>query len=319
MLVTGGAGFVGSHLVEELVARGHEVTVVDNLSRGSLRNLHKVMSEVEFVKGDLRRETMRLTKRFVGMDLVLNLAALNTGVDYDEGRTQVMFEENMLLQMMPLRMAVRAGVKRFVQMSSASVYSRKAMDKQVPTPESADVSDPEPSKAGYAWAKRMGEELAGWYAHNSKMETVVIRMINVYGERDHVDDLGHFIPVIMRKCLEARKKVRVFGSGRQKRSFLYVKDAVKGILKITAKGRSGVVYNLDSQDEHSVAEVVGYISNQLLSDKLEIVYDTTKPEGSMRRMLDTSKVKALGWRPQTGFDEGLRMTFEDVRKRVGRL
>jgi len=316
ILVTGGAGFVGSHLVKKLLSiGGYNVGVIDNLSRGKKENLIGVLDKINFYNVDLRCET-GLLEIFEGYDLVFNLAALNTGVDFDKGRTELMFEENMLLQLIPLRVAGKTNsIKKFIQVSSASVYTKEAMEIEVPTSELADTSNPEKSKLGYALAKKMGENLAVWYAQNSSLETSIARFVNVYGENDHFDDLGHFIPMMTRKVLLAKKEVEVFGSGEQKRSFLYVKDAVNSLIILANKGGNGEVYNVDSQDEKSIKEIVELIRS-ILNKKVNFNFDLSKPEGSKRRMLDSSKIRKIGWQPQTSFEDGFRKTILDVEKRL---
>ena len=313
VLVTGGAGFIGAHLVKKLVELGCKVTVVDDLSRGKKKNLKTVWKKIKFYKLDLKREE-KIRPIFKRQELIFNLAALNTGVDFDEGRTQVMFEHNMLLQMIPLRVAAQCpSIKKFIQISSASVYSREAMEHQVPTPETADTSNPEPSKLGYGLAKKMGENLASWYSENTKLKTVSVRFINVFGEQDHHDAMGHFIPMMVWKCLEAKKKLEVFGSGKQCRSFLYVEDAVSALLLLSQKGKNGEAYNVDSNNEHSVAEVVKLICKYLGKEKLKLFFNKKKPEGSQRRLLDSSKLQTLGWKPKISFDEGLARTVKSMQ------
>ena len=312
IVVTGGAGFIGSHLVKKLLSLGSHVTVLDDLSRGAEEKLSSVKNKIDFFRVDLRNE-IEAQKYFIDQDIVFNLAALNTGVDFDKGKTEVMFEENMLLQMMPIRMAHKSGtVKRFVQISSASIYSTDAMENQIPTPEYAAGGEPEQSKLGYALAKQMGEYLARWYFKDTGLETVSVRFINVYGENDNYDEMGHFIPVMIRKFIEAKKKVDVFGSGNQKRSFIYVEDAVSALLVLAQKGKAGEVYNVDSNSEKSVKEVVTEISKYFKEKNLDIFYDTSKPEGSQRRMLDSSKLKKLGWKPETTFKTGLQKTITNI-------
>lgn len=314
VLVTGGAGFIGSHLVEVLVAKKAKVTVVDDLSRGDLTKIQSSLKQINFQQLDLTEK--KSDQVFADQDVAFNLAALNTGVDYDLGKTAEMFSQNMLLQMMPIRFAAKHGVKRFIQVSSASVYSRRAMEKQVPTPETADKTSPEPSKQGYAYAKLMGEKLAKWYSLDSSMETVIARFINVYGERDHFDELGHFIPVITKKIIGAQDEVEVFGSGRQRRSFLYVKDAVEALLILAEKGENGEPYNVDSSEEHSVAEVVKKIMDLTDKQYLKVNFNTQMPEGSQRRLLDSSKLKKLGWAPSMNFNDGLEKVVRDVEARL---
>lgn len=314
VLVTGGAGFIGSHLVRKLVKIGANVTVIDDLSRGDLAKLEDVLGEINFLNIDLRN-AKKAAAAFKDQEIIFNLAALNTGVDFDLGRTEVMFEENLLLQMVPLRLASKVStIKKFIQISSASVYSREAMEEQVPTPETADTANPEPSKLGYALAKKMGENLANWYYQDVGLNTIRVRFINVYGEDDNFDQMGHFIPVMIRKFIEATDQVVVFGSGKQQRSFLYVDDAVNALLLLAEKGMAGEVYNVDSNCEKSVAEVVDQISLQFNEKKLEIVFDKSKPEGSQRRMLDSQKLRKLGWEPKTSFEVGLKKTIKNLKK-----
>lgn len=317
VLVTGGAGFIGSHLVDALVKQNRQVSVVDNLSRGNFQNLEGISSKINFFNVDLRVES-GLFDIFKGHDLIINLAALNTGVDFDLGRTEVMFEENMLLQMIPLRVAAKvADMKKFIQVSSASVYSKEAMEKKVPTLETEDSMNHEPSKYGYALAKKMGERLAVWYAENTGMNTVIARFINVYGENDNFDDKGHFIPIMIRKFLESKNgKISVFGSGKQKRSFLYVGDVVNALIILANKGKKAEIYNVDGNEEKTIAEVVREIQSQIKLDGYKAIFDLSKPEGSKRRMLDSGKLRKIGWKPLIPFEEGLARTISDLKKRI---
>lgn len=313
-LVTGGAGFIGSHLVERLISDGHIVTVIDNLSRGSIKNIRPIANVIRFKKYDLRKmET--IVSLFRNQDIVINLAAVNTGVDFDIGRTEYMFEENMLLQMNPLKAAFIARVKKFIQVSSASIYSKSAMENRIPTNENDDGGEPEPSKLGYSYAKRMGEKLALWYNQNTNMRTIVARPINVYGKRDNFDNKGHFIPCMIKKFLIANNYVEVFGSGKQCRSYVAVEDLVEALLLLVLKGRHGEIYNIDAQDEHSVREIVTAI-NLLIPKKANIKFNRDLPEGSKRRMLSNRKIKLLGWKPQYKLVECLSDIIEDIQERM---
>lgn len=310
ILVTGGAGFIGSHLVEYLVRSGAIVTVLDNLSRGSLDKIKSVKKEINFINVDLRAQ-VSLGKVFSKQKIIFNLAAFNTGIDYDVGRTQKMFEENMLLQMLPLQAAFQNNVEKFIQISSASVYSREAMEKRNPIKEDDDKGEPEPSKLGYAMAKKMGEYLAKWYSLNSPLHTVITRFINVYGTRDNYDDKCHFIPSIINKFSYSQKEIVVFGSGNQKRSFIHVDDVVDALSILGEKGKRAEVYNVDSQDEHSVKFIVRAIQKKMNRKDVFVKYDITKPEGSKRRILDNNKLLALGWKPTKKLMNSLDELIED--------
>jgi len=315
-IVTGGAGFIGSHLVKKLVAHNVDVLVIDNLSRGQKDNLRDVEKKIIFINTNLTQHR-NLPKLFSPYEVIFHLAALNTGIDFDSGKEQQTFEENMLLQMLPLRAAAQTpSIKRFLQISSASIYSREMMNVGKPMKETEDSGEPEPSKIGYALAKKMGERLAVWYAQNTPLETVRARFINVYGENDHFDDLGHFIPVITKKILLSKNSVHAFGDGKQKRSFLYVDDAVNALLLLMEKGRNGDVYNIDAEDEHSVKDVIESIKKIAHKEQIKIMYDKTQPTGSTRRILDSSKIRSLGWTPQTRFEKGLQKTVADIAQKI---
>jgi nucleoside-diphosphate-sugar epimerase len=315
ILITGGAGFIGSHLSEQLVKIGARVTVADNFSRGTLSNIRHIRGKVTTLNVDLRTEegALRATKN---QSIVFNLAAVNTGVDFDIGRTQYMFEENVLLQMMPLRAAAKNHVDKFIQVSSASIYSTLAMEGHIPTKESDDGGQPELSKLGYALAKRAGENLARWYAQNSRIHTVIARFVNVYGTRDNFDNLGHFIPTIIRKFINSDTSVEVFGSGNQRRSFLHVEDAVRALLLLAQKGTNGHAYNIDPQDEHTVKEIVLAVQKIMHKQNVRLIFNRQKPEGSKRRMLSNDKITHIGWKPTYTLLDSLPEIIHDVVSRT---
>jgi UDP-glucose 4-epimerase len=314
ILITGGAGFIGSHLAERLIASGARVTIADNLKRNSYINIQHIRKLAKFLNVDLTtlEGALEATKK---QDVVFNLAAINTGIDFDIGRTQYMFEENMLLQMQPLRAAYINKVNKFVQVSSASVYSRKAMEKRYPTKETDDDEEPEPSKLGYALAKKMGEKMATWYSQNTPLCTIIVRPINVYGPRDHFDTLSHFIPTIIRKFIDAKKNIEIYGTGKQKRSFLHVLDLVDALVLLMNKGKNGEIYNIDSHDDHTIKEIVNAVQKIMSLSRISISYNTSMPEGSKCRLLNNQKIKSLGWKSGYELLHELPTIIKDVQSR----
>jgi nucleoside-diphosphate-sugar epimerase len=296
ILVTGGSGFIGSYLVEKLTSRGALVTVADNFSRNNTKRLDKTKNRIRVLNLDLRVFSNAL-KATRNQQIVFNLAAINTGIDFDFGKTQYMFEENMLLQMMPIRAAAVNGVKKFIQVSSSSIYSYKASVLRIPTRETDDNETPEQSKLGYSLAKKMGENLAKWYSQNSNMKTVISRFTNVYGLKDNYDNKGHFISAITKKFMKSKNEIEVFGSGNQKRSFLHVSDAVDALIFIASKGENGEPYNVDPHDEHTIKEIV-YKIREILGSEAKVIFNKKMPEGPKRRLLDNKKIIELGWKPK---------------------
>lgn len=308
--VTGGAGFIGSHLVEYLVWDGAEVTVADDLSRGRLENLEAVKDDIRVVTDDLR-EPSSCEKVLSGSELVINLAAKVTSISYNRGHSGDMFTENMLLQINPIRAAQRVGVERFVQISTACIYPH---DAPVPTPEEwGHVGEPEPTNAGYGWAKRMGELQALWYAEETDMEVVIVRPFNAYGPRDYYDEAtSHVAPALIRKVLDGDDPVEVWGSGNQTRALVHARDFARGIQLCAEKATSPEPINIGHDEEISIKGLVERILDLTGSNGREVFYDTTMPEGYPRRAADTTRLKAVtgGFVPQTSLDEGLTEMIE---------
>ncbi|MBI3549004.1 MAG: NAD-dependent epimerase/dehydratase family protein [Elusimicrobia bacterium] len=316
VLVTGGAGFVGSHLVEQLLAagRGAKVTVVDDLRNGSRENL-KDAKAARFVKADLL-DFDACRKACRGQDVVLNLAARVGGVGYNAAHPGTMFRDNMALANNMIEAARLAEVERFLVVSTACVYSRTAKS---PTPESEGFAGwPEDSNEGYGWAKRMAEFQATAYHKEFGMKVAIARPYNCYGPRDHFDsEDSHVIAALVRRIVEGENPVRVWGDGTQTRAFLYVDDFARGLLEVAERYAECDPLNIGPTDETSIADLVGMI-RELAGSKARVEFDASKPSGQPRRNCDTSKARAkIGYSPRVPLREGLRRTIEWYRSHRG--
>lgn len=315
VLVTGGAGFIGSHVVEELLRRGKgiRVTVADNLSAGSRENLKAVKKDVRFLKTDLLSfENAR--KACSRQDIVLNLVARVGGVGYNATHHGTMFHENMLLSSNILEAARRAGVERFLVVSSACVYPRDCL---IPTPETEGFRDsPEDTNAGYGWAKRMAEFEGQSFAREFGMSVAIARPYNAYGPRDHFDEeRSHVISALIRRIESGENPVLVWGNGRQSRAFLYVEDFARGVLEICEKYASADPLNLGTDEEVTIRELAETIL-RLLGSKARLHFDASKPSGQPRRNCDTSKAKEkIGYTALVRLEEGLSRTIAWYRGR----
>ncbi len=307
-LVTGGSGFIGSHLVERLLEQGAKVRVVGR----SRKNLEKMVglksSDVEFLEGDLR-DLDFTTNICEGMEAVFNLAARVAGAGWNSSHPGSMFTQNIELSLHLLDSAVRHGVERFLCVSSACVYSR---DCTVPTKESEGFWDnPDLSNFGYGWAKRVLEVQAKSYSKEYPIKIGIVRPYNGYGPRDNFEwETSHVIPALIRKVIEGQDPINVWGDGSQTRSFLYVEDFVKGLMLGLEIYPEPDPVNIGTDEEVTIKELILLIA-KLAGRSNRLEFDTSKPTGQPRRNGDFSKARALlNFEPSFTLEKGLRQTID---------
>jgi len=308
VIVTGGAGFIGSHVVEKLIEKGADVTVLDTLQNGAIKNLSAVMGKYTLIKGDCTDEDT-LIRAFSKKDIVMNLAARVGGIEYNRTHQATMMRDNILIGTKAIEAARIAGVEKFLVVSSACVYARECT---IPTPESEGFdSVPEPTNGGYGWAKRMAEKLGMYYAEEFGMKVSIVRPYNCYGPRDHFDPkLSHVIPALIKRVIDGENPVKVWGTGAQTRAFLYVTDMAEGMILSVEKSKSPEPINLGTDEEISIKDLVKKII--ILSNlKSDITFDITKPDGSARRNSDNTLAKSkIKFEAKVNLDQGLKKTIE---------
>lgn len=313
VLVAGGAGFIGSHLVELLLqtAPRARVTVAGSITAEGRRNLKAVLKKVRLVKADLR-DLADCRRACRGQDVVLNLAAKVGGVHYNSVHHASLFRDNMLVNMSMIEAARLEKVERYLVVSSACVYPR---DCAIPTPESEGFRDrPEATNEGYGWSKRMAEYLGKAYAEEYGMSVAVARPYNAYGPRDDFDPKSsHVIAGLVRRVCESEDPLVVWGDGRATRSFLYVEDFARGLLEVAERGPVGVPLNVGADEEVSIGDLARTIV-RLAGTGARIRFAPSKPSGQPRRRCDASKIrKTLGYKTRVSLEEGLSRTIDWYR------
>jgi UDP-glucose 4-epimerase len=298
-LVTGGAGFIGSHLVELLIEHGHEVVVLDNLISGSLQNLNAVEANPQFtfLKADIR-DVQSLEPAFVGVNWVFHLAGLADIVPSIEMPEQY-FGVNVAGTLNVLQCAKACGVKRVVYAASSSSYG-------IPDIYPTDESSPIRPQYPYALTKYMGEELVLHWSQVYGLSGVSLRLFNVYGTRSRTTGAyGAVFGVFLAQKLK-RRPLTVVGDGTQTRDFTYVTDVARAFYAAAQSGVSGQAMNVGSGSHYSINRLVELLGGEVV----HIPKRPGEPDCTFARVDKITKL--LGWRPQISFEDGVAKMLANI-------
>lgn len=303
VLVTGGAGFIGSHLVEALLHSGHQVCVLDNLSSGKRENINGLA--IDLVVGDIR-DWDAVSQAVVGYDFVFHQAAL-VSVPESLADPRLNHEINVTGAFHVFEAARQAGVKRVVYASSAAVYGD--------TPSlPARESDPPKPITPYAAAKLMNEQMASVYNQSYGMECIGLRYFNIYGPRQNASSPYSGVLSIFCQAAVQGRSCYVHGDGEQTRDFVYVADVVQANLQAMQHPYKSLaaqpVFNVGSGHQTSLNKILSLLS-EIIGTKIKTTYGSAR-QGDIRHSLaDTSHTQtSLGFTPQTSFANGLRKTAD---------
>ncbi len=304
VLVTGGCGFLGSYLVEELVDAGARVTVVDNLQSGTEDNIKSVRDRINFVRADLRdRQVCEGVS--AGLEVVFNLAGTAYGLEYSMRHHGEMLYSNLAVQAHMLEAARVNGVRRLLVVSTSCVYPD---DAPIPTPELDVLTGlPEQVNEGYGWAKRMGELQAKYYHAEYGMEIAICRPFNPYGDHYRwTDDRSHVLPSLVKKILDGDDPIVVWGTGRQRRNFLHARDTARLMMMICERYPCARPVNIGYDDDTSIVDLALLIC-EISGRHPEIVFDTSKPEGRFRKCADAALLRKItgNYQPRIGLRQGI--------------
>ena len=309
VLVTGGASFIGSHLVDALVAAGARVRVVDNLSSGKLANIrrHVDSGTIEFARADLLDSQVQ-RQAVAGIHTVFHLAANHGGRGYVDLH-QADCATNLLLDGAIFRASHLAGVEKVVYASSGCVYpdhlQTNAAERLYLSED--QVGPPYEADNMYGWAKLMGELSLRAYHRDHGLKSVSCRYFTVYGPRGHEN---HAVMAMIARAFIRQNPFEVWGSGRQVRNWTYVSDIVAGTLRAAARIDDASAVNLGTRERIRVIDAVQQVLN-FTGHRPEIRLRQDMPTGPMNRVADTSLAEELlGWTPQMRFADGLRTTID---------
>lgn len=302
MLITGGAGFIGSEFVRQAVKKGHQVAVVDKLTyAGDLERLSEVRKDITFYKADIsNQEFIEHIFEKENPEVVVHFAA-ESHVDRSLLDPYPFISSNVLGTQVLLEVSKAKGVELFVNMSTDEVYGD--LGKEGSFTEESPLKPNSP----YSTTKASADMLGRAYYRSFGLPVITIRASNNYGPWQYPEK---FVPVIILKALHD-EKIPVYGDGTNVREWLYVTDCAEGIMAAIDRGNAGEIYNIGSKEEKQNIEVAKAILQLLGKGEELIEFVKDRPGHDFRYSLDTTKAKKeLGWEAKTSFDNGLKKTVE---------
>ncbi len=302
VLVTGGAGFIASHIATALVERGDQVRVLDNLCSGYKQNLAHVADDIEFVEGDVADEEV-VGRAMQGIELVFHQAAL-ASVQLSIEQPLATHRSCVTGTLNVLHQAAKVGVSRVVYAASSSAYG----DRPFVAKRETDLHQ---ALSPYAAAKLAGELYCEAFYHSFGLETVGLRYFNVFGPRqDPASPYSAVIPIFVNAILSGQAPT-IFGDGQQSRDFIYVGNVVQGnLLAAEAKDAPGKIFNMGEGRQTSLLDLLRILS-ELLGKPVKPDFQPARAGDVRQSMADISQARQLlGFEPQTQLEQGLRQTID---------
>ena len=320
ILVTGGAGMIGSNLVKTLISQNHDVTVVDNYWRGKLNYLKNddVLVTSKIINADLRDYSKTL-EVIQGFDFVFHLADIVAGINYVFDNQLFLWRSNIMINSNVINARIENNIKNLVYVGTACSYPKEKQSYIGPPLFKEEDAYPAEPESSYGWSKLMGEYEAELAFETGKINVGILRMHNVYGPPCELDpDKSQVIPALCRKAiLYPKEQFIVWGSGNQRRSFVYIDDIIDALVDVLAHGMNKGVIQIGTDHSDSIANIAKKIMG-ISGKDINIQFDLDKPEGDVDRAADCSKAKQiLDWSPKVSIDKGLEKTYEWCLRELG--
>lgn len=326
ILVTGGAGMIGSNLVKRLVNEGNEVFVIDNLWRGKLEYLNDE-SGIPVISLDTHFFNLDLSHPDVAesilpkVEYVIHLADIVAGIDYVFSNQGGLFRQNNLINSNVITTArkYKGSLKGFIYVGTACSFPLTRQNSLDVIPLREEELYPALPESAYGWSKLMGQYETELMEKETGIPTCTLMFHNVYGSPCDFGERSQVIPALIRKAINYPKEAfNVWGSGEQGRAFIHVDDIVDGIVLALDKGWGQSPIQLGPSVCTSIKEIAETVV-EISGKEIDVFYDTTKPEGDKARSADYSKAKAiLGWEPKVILREGLQAQYNWIKRQIER-
>ncbi len=324
ILVTGGAGMIGSNLVKRLVKEGNEVFVIDNLWRGKIEYLNDdygnpvIPLETHFFELDLLKpDTAEIVLPKV--EYVVHLADIVAGINYVFNNQGELFRENIIINSNTIHSVrkFKESIRGFIYIGTACSFPLTRQNSLDVIPLREEELYPALPESAYGWSKLMGQLETEYLEKETGIPTCTLMFHNVYGSPCDFGERSQVIPALIRKAINyPDEPFIVWGSGEQGRAFIHVDDVVNAICLSIEKGLGKGTVQIGPSVCTSIKEIAETVVN-ISGKKIEIIYDKTKPEGDKARSADFSKAnEILGWEPKVGLNEGLKLQYEWIASKI---
>lgn len=324
ILVTGAAGFIGSHLIKRLIKNGNcNIIGIDNLERGKLEYLGSALSSIKFIEADLRNYNST-EYLFEEIDLVIHMASKVGGIGTYLAKPYEIISDNMLIDSNVLKASLKHGVKNYFYASSAHIYPKALQD----TKDSPKIFEhdayPADCELSYGWAKLVGEkQLEYACCENKDFKCAIARFIGIYGTNQDIElRSGSVIPVFSHRAIcYPEISFDVWGTGEETRSYCYIDDALNCIELMIDKMNSLQMVgplNVGKEERISISEIANIVI-EISGKPIAVKYDTSKNTVIWGQWCSIEKAKQLlGWEAKTTIENGLRIVYADVETRLGK-
>lgn len=324
ILITGGAGMIGSNLTKRLVKEGCEVYVVDNLWRGKLEYLNDdsgrpvIPLETHFFNRDLSEKDScdDLAKN---VDMIVHLADVVAGIDYVFNNQGSLFRQNMLINSNVINSARKAknNLKGFLYVGTACSFPLTRQNTLENNPLKEEELYPAMPESAYGWSKLMGQYETELLEKETGLPVCILMFHNIYGAPCDYGERSQVIPALIRKAVNyPDEPFIVWGSGEQGRAFIHVNDIIEAIWLGLNKGMGKGTIQIGPSVCTSIRDVAEMIV-KISGKSIDIIYDKTRPEGDKARCADYSKAKnELGWEPKISLEEGLKLQYDWIDSQI---
>jgi GDP-D-mannose 3',5'-epimerase len=319
ILVTGGAGMIGSNLVKKLTHLNHNVIVVDNLWRGKLDFLYEngyslIDFKTNFYNKDLSIPN-QLDNLLTNIDFVIHLADIVGGINYVFNNEISVFRQNILINSNTIHSVLNSNIKGFIYIGTACSFPQTLQNDYTATKlKETDLYPADPESA-YGWSKLMGQYETTLLSKESNINTTTLMLHNVYGSpTDYSPERSQVIPSLIRKIIKfPEEQLYVFGDGNQSRSFIHVEDIVNGIILALEKNYKNETIQLGNENNTTINEIIEKLL-QISNKKINPIYQLNELVGDKSRCADITKAKKLlGWTPKINLYDGLKDTYNWIK------